>query len=246
MTTTDKEKAKTTMTADETAADETVIHFDLECTGLSTASCRIVQIGAVATDSTGQTHTFDTLVHADRPMEPGASRVTGIKDMDLVGQPRIKEALLMFFNFVNSIKGTKRILCAYNGFKYDFLVLLAEMARNQMDVSTFNVDFLIDPLSWAKSSLDTTGLIRKASGNASFKLGDLHMALCGATLDGAHDALVDCYGLQRVCDHEKFKAMSWTNGAHVYLASVFFKRPINHKRKMNPLFTAKKAKKAKI
>jgi hypothetical protein len=42
----------------------------------------------------------------------------------------------------------------------------------------------------------------------SYKLGDVHESLLGCTLDGAHDALVDTIGLEKVCSHEKFSYMN--------------------------------------
>ena len=59
---------------------ETVLAFDLETTGVSTANDRIVQIALIGSNKDGQTISYESLVNPRRPIPLGASEVHGIYD----------------------------------------------------------------------------------------------------------------------------------------------------------------------
>lgn len=66
-----------------------IVVLDTETTGLHPGlGHRVVEIGAVRLENWHVAAEISQLIQPDRPMEPGASRVNGIYDNDLVGQPR--------------------------------------------------------------------------------------------------------------------------------------------------------------
>ncbi|HEY6537873.1 MAG TPA: helicase C-terminal domain-containing protein [Candidatus Dormibacteraeota bacterium] len=82
------------MDESSTAAPEpTLVSFDLETTGLSARTDRIIEIGAVKFDSTGVLDTYSTLADPGMPVPLVIQRLCGIHDQDLRGQPSPGEAV---------------------------------------------------------------------------------------------------------------------------------------------------------
>lgn len=71
----------------------TYICIDLETTGLNPKTDRIIEIGAVKIENGEQTGTFETFVNPGRQLEERIVDLTGIRDEDLAGAPRIEEVL---------------------------------------------------------------------------------------------------------------------------------------------------------
>ncbi len=69
------------------------VSFDLETTGLSAKSDRIIEIGAVKFGEEGVIDTFSTLVDPGQPVPLVVQRLCGLHDQDLVGQPVPVEAV---------------------------------------------------------------------------------------------------------------------------------------------------------
>ncbi len=68
--------------------------FDLETTGLVARTDRVVEIGAIRFDRSGNViDRFEQLVHPGRPMSPAAQAVHGITDADLAGAPPARDVL---------------------------------------------------------------------------------------------------------------------------------------------------------
>ena len=73
---------------DQPDQETPLVVLDTETTGLSPAmGHRIVEVAAVRMQGWQVTATFNSLVNPGRPMDPGASRVNGIYDHDLVSAP---------------------------------------------------------------------------------------------------------------------------------------------------------------
>ena len=118
----------------------------------------------------------------------------------------------------NPLKGYKTdllpmTLVAYNGMKFDFPILYREMCRwgivPAIQFRLCNLDYFLDPIIWAKSNVPSQYLKKNLKTmKPSYKLGDIYESLLGSTLDGAHDALVDTIGLEKVCGHNQFSGMS--------------------------------------
>lgn len=99
-----------------------LIAVDLETTGFDPDRDRIVEIGAVRLRlgpegvTTGER--FSTLVDPGRPVGSAITRLTGIRDLDLDGAPRIDVAIAAFLRFV----GPDACFLGHNvGFDLSFL-----------------------------------------------------------------------------------------------------------------------------
>jgi predicted DnaQ family exonuclease/DinG family helicase len=81
------------MTATAASGEETLVCFDLETTGLSARTDRIIEIGAVKFDRTGVLDTYSTLADPGMPLPLVIQRLCGLHDQDLRGQPSPTEAV---------------------------------------------------------------------------------------------------------------------------------------------------------
>ena len=107
------------------------VAFDFETTGLSPASDRIVEIGAVGfrleEGESGWSPvidgTFETLVNPGRPIPPEVSAIHGIDDLSVSSSPAFRETA---GNFLDFIEGS--ILVAHNA-PFDLGFLAAETTR---------------------------------------------------------------------------------------------------------------------
>ena len=93
---------------DGALSEETVV-FDIETTGLSVASCRITEIGAVKVKNGEVIDTFHTMVNPEIPIPPFISEKTHITDEMVKDAPKIDEVLPEFLAFVGN-----RLLVAHN------------------------------------------------------------------------------------------------------------------------------------
>lgn len=172
--------------------------LDFEATDLSPYSARIVQIGCVAENS----ETFQTLVKADKPMHPEASKVTGIYDDDLKDACSCREALIKFIRWIKETRGTQDVVfVAHNGAGFDYPLLMSEMCRNGMSpflvLRDCGVTHFFDSLVWCRENVPPYYC-------SSYTLGNLHEIFVDKKIENAHDALADCHALNavmsRVCE----------------------------------------------
>ena len=111
------------------------VAFDFETTGLSSASDRIVEIGAVGFRlEEGEAGwravvdgTYETLVNPGRPIPPEVTAIHGIDDLSVSGAPAFREAAMEFLPFIEG-----SILVAHNA-PFDLGFLAAETARAGID-----------------------------------------------------------------------------------------------------------------
>lgn len=132
------------------------IAFDLETTGTLPGVDQIAEIGAVLFNEQGQPETiFATLINPGIPMPEGASRVNGITDAMLVGQPKVTDVLDAFAEFCGDVP-----MVAHNA-AFDAQFLIADIKKHE----TSSPRGII---------LDTLPLARKVyPGLANYKLGTL-------------------------------------------------------------------------
>lgn len=74
--------------------------IDLETTGLNAKRDKIIEIGAVRIDKNGNRETFQRLIDPEISLTPDISRLTGITDDMLYGQPLIEDVIDDFVDFV--------------------------------------------------------------------------------------------------------------------------------------------------
>ncbi len=113
------------------------VAFDLETTGLSSRTDRIIEIGAVLFRNGVETDRFQTFVDPKRPLEKKIIELTGITEEMLVGAPQIEEALPEFLKFVGG-----RVLVAHNS-DFDTGFIRAACQQLGLEYAFTAVDTLI-------------------------------------------------------------------------------------------------------
>ena len=103
--------------------DQEFVAFDLETTGLSSRTDRIIEIGAVIMKNGQEVDRFQTFVDPERTLERKIVDLTGITDEMLQGAPKIEEVLPKFLDFVGN-----RVLVAHNS-DFDTGFIRAECNR---------------------------------------------------------------------------------------------------------------------
>ncbi len=117
--------------------DGEFVAFDLETTGLSSKTDRIIEIGAVVLKDGKELERFQTFVDPERPLERRIVELTGITDEMLHGAPKIEEVLPRFLEFVGD-----RVLVAHNS-KFDTAFIRAACERQGRAYSLTDADTLI-------------------------------------------------------------------------------------------------------
>ena len=101
--------------------------FDIETTGLSPAGDRIIELGLIRTDFSGNPLGYwSTLVNPQRPVS--ATEIHGIRDADVSSAPTFEECAEDFFT---KIQG--QVLVAHNA-SFDHSFVRAELARAGWDL----------------------------------------------------------------------------------------------------------------
>ena len=120
-------------------SDEFVV-FDIETTGLSPASCKITEIGAVKVKNGEVLEVYNTFVNPEMPIPPEIVELTSITDEMVADARKIDEVLPEFLNFVG-----ERLLIAHNA---NFDISFIRAAAKELDIPFEN------------AYLDTVGLSR--------------------------------------------------------------------------------------
>ncbi|MCI6935330.1 MAG: PolC-type DNA polymerase III [Clostridiales bacterium] len=116
---------------------EEFVAFDLETTGLSSKTDRIIEIGAVILKDGKEIDRFQTFVDPERHLERKIVELTGITDEMLAGAPKIEEVLPKFLDFIGD-----RVLVAHNS-DFDTGFIRAECERQGFDYHYTAADTLI-------------------------------------------------------------------------------------------------------
>src|SRR5215831_1074438 len=97
--------------------------FDLETTGLATASARICEIGAVRIERLAFADTFQTLVKPGVPLPRPVGALTGLVEAELARAPKVATALRRFSAFAGDA-----VLVAHNA-RFDTAFVNRELER---------------------------------------------------------------------------------------------------------------------
>ena len=150
-----------------------VLAFDLETTGISTNSDKIVQIALVGADVDGSPIHYEVLVNPQRPIPHGASNVHGIYDSDVRSKPN-------FNHYANEITELMEgaVIVGHNARKFDMPLLENEFFRCGISPPKPTV------------VLDTLETVRRLRIPRPHNLG-AQCARHGIDLSNAHDAAAD-------------------------------------------------------
>lgn len=114
------------------------IIFDLETTGLSAATERIIEIGAVKVENGEILEPFDLFVDPEKAITPEITRLTSITNEMVAGAPKEAEALEQFFRFCDGCD----ILVAHNA-DFDMGFLRAAIRRCGREEDPVQIDTLV-------------------------------------------------------------------------------------------------------
>ena len=117
--------------------DEEFVAFDLETTGLSSKTDRIIEIGAVIMKNGQEVDRFQTFVDPERKLDKKIVDLTGITDEMLIGAPKIEDVLPKFVQFIGN-----RVLVAHNS-DFDTGFIRAECGRQGIPYTFTAADTLI-------------------------------------------------------------------------------------------------------
>ena len=157
--------------ADDQPFDRPIVVLDFEATGLSTATARIIEIGAVKLIGDTVADSFEELVDPGEPLKQKIIELTGITDVNLRDKEKAETVLPRLMEFIGDCP-----IAAHNA-SYDASLLRAELRRIGM---TFD-----------RPVLDTLTYARKLYPDMkSFKLGAVCKRL-GVSLKNAHRAVHD-------------------------------------------------------
>jgi DNA polymerase III epsilon subunit-like protein len=176
------------------------LYFDLETTGLSVRKDRITQIGAVLVNDAGEKIAdFESLVKPDVPISKGSTRVTGISFEHVKNADTCKNVLQTFLKWLHkTCVGNKVLFVAYNGFAFDFPLLVCEMKRNGIGLAKHlkMVQAFHDPYRWFRTHWN------KRHSQQGLKLMNIYASVFGEDFPNAHSALADSDALRRLCESE--------------------------------------------
>jgi DNA polymerase-3 subunit epsilon len=170
-----------------------IIVYDTETTGLTlhpdaplNKQPRMIEFGAALLNARGEIEATESIIIDPRePLSPEITKITGLTDDDLRGQPTFPEALPR----IRSIFARASTVMAHN-LPFDKAILWGELARTEFR------DF-----PWPEQELCTVGLYREAWGRNP-KLTELYASVKGQPLAQTHRALDDVLALVEVIQAE--------------------------------------------
>lgn len=117
------------------------IVFDTETTGLEPEIDKIIEISAIKYINNEKVDEFSSLVNPKCSFDPYITKLTGIKQSDLIGKPTIDKVLPKFYEFIENYT-----LVAHNA-PYDIKMIACEAYRNHIHLCDNKV---IDTVPLAK------------------------------------------------------------------------------------------------
>lgn len=146
--------------------------FDLETTGLSITSDRIVEIAIIKVQMDGREERYCKRVNPQMPIPPEISEIHGIYDKDVVNEPTFKEIADSVVEFIGDAD-----LAGYNSNKFDIPVLAEELMRAG---STFDISL--------RKFVDVQNIFHKMEQRT---LAAAYQFYCKKSIENAHNALYD-------------------------------------------------------
>ena len=117
------------------------IAFDVETTGLSPATDRIVELGAVLFQDGEVSKTFSSLVNPGIPIPASATSINHITNKMLSKAPTETEIYPQLVSFFGGAMCGEIIMCAHNA-RFDFSFLCSSLSRLGYDANIVYIDTL--------------------------------------------------------------------------------------------------------
>lgn len=146
--------------------------FDIESTGVSTSTDRIVQIAVIKLLPNGTKEEKEVLINPEIPIPQESTEVHGITDDMVKDAPTFKQLSKSINEFFEGCD-----IGGFNSDSFDINILMAEMNRAEVEFSTKGRNF-VDVLKLYRQLFPST-------------LEAIYERLTGESLEGAHDALAD-------------------------------------------------------
>ena len=129
------------------------IALDLETTGLSSITDRIIEVSAVVFENFLPTQRFTTLVNPERPIPSAATAVNGISDEDVQNAPKEAAVMHALCEFLGPEVLCGDIVVVAHNASFDILFLLSAFSRCGICATINGQDTLFMARRW---NLDTT------------------------------------------------------------------------------------------
>ncbi len=114
-----------------------LIIFDLETTGINTATDRIVQISMIKVLPDGQEEKYNYFVNPGMPIPAEAIAIHGITDEMVKDKPLFSEIAPEIASIINGCD-----LAGYNSNRFDIPLLAEELLRAEVDVDFSKIKFV--------------------------------------------------------------------------------------------------------
>ena len=166
--------------------------FDIEATGLSITTDRIIEIAIVKISPDGERNEFLKRVNPEIPIPKESSEIHGIYDDDIKNEPTFKQILPDLEEFLEDAD-----FAGFNSNKFDLPILAEEMLRagSNFDLSS-------------KKHIDVQNIFHKMEQRTLIAA---YQFYCGKELKNAHSALADAEATWEVLDAQIGKYDDLTN-----------------------------------
>lgn len=149
-----------------------LVILDLETTGVSIASDRIVEFSALKVSPGGAEEWLTMRINPGIPISPEATRIHGITDADVANEPHFKDVARKIAAFLEGCD-----LAGFNSMKFDIPILCEEFLRVNVDFNPARHRYVDVQVIFHKKEQRTLG--------AAYKF------YCNRELENAHSAQSD-------------------------------------------------------
>lgn len=193
---------------------ESYVSIDLETTGLNPKQDRIIEIGVVKVEHNRIVEEWETFVDPGRKLEERITALTGIRDEQLTGAPKIAEVLPELFALI----GESALLGHRVLFDYSFLKKAAVDNR----------------ISFERSGIDTLKIARKYLADLESR-GLEYLCRHYGIAHNAHRALGDAQATVRL--YQKLAELFYEKEACAGDEDLFLPRPLHYHAKRDTPIT---------